>query len=88
MPPPGGTGASSVWSRFETGSGASAAGYKEPGTRTLRRPRMALRKLPGIRTDSRWRADTGLCQRLGSRSAPHRAQPAAYGVTRSPHSGQ
>ena len=65
-----------------------AAAYNEPRTRVALRPRMARRQPAGIRADSRWRRETGLCQRLGSRSAPHRAQPAAYGVTRSPHWGQ
>jgi hypothetical protein len=37
---------------------------------------------------SRFQTDGGLCQRCGSRSAPQIAQPAAKGVTRSPHRGQ
>jgi NAD(P)-dependent dehydrogenase (short-subunit alcohol dehydrogenase family) len=39
-------------------------------------------------TEKRWLIDGGFCQRIGSRSAPHSAQPAAKGVTRSPHRGQ
>jgi len=35
----------------------------------------------------RWRREGGACHRFGSSGAPQIAQPAAYGVTRSPHRG-
>ena len=42
----------------------------------------------GRRNDRRCVVDGARCQRRGSRSAPQSAQPAANGVTRSPHWGQ
>jgi hypothetical protein len=48
----------------------------------------ARRHRAGRWIENRLRMGTGPCQRLGSRSAPHNAQPAANGVTRSSHWGQ
>jgi hypothetical protein len=56
-------------------------------TRGFRAARASLTRA-GIRAHSRCESDGGRCQRRGSRSAPHSAQPAAYGVTRSPQCGQ
>ena len=50
--------------------------------------RRRRRQSTGRRAERRWLIDNGRCQRRGSRSAPQSAQPAANGVTRSPHWGQ